>query len=187
MTAGYRLDRALSKLSYSQIPLSVIMRWIVVIGIFLRIVSHIKSLIPNLSLWVFLLTIYVLYAIGISIILIKNPKIKDDKRIFLLQFFVDAFLCSIFFFLSGNAESDLYLNLLLPLLIILEYVNVAHVVLYYYFIWSLFLLITLFLMVSYCETGCTYKEILFNTFLPRVTMFLFIVLFALTRNELIRT
>ena len=83
-------------------------------------------------------------------------------------------------------DSDLYLNLLLPLLIILENVNVAHVVLLYYFFWSLLLLIVLLLMVAFCQTGCSYTEIIFKTFLPRVTIFLFIVLFVITRNNLIK-
>ena len=186
MATGYRIDRALNKLLYSQIPLSIIMRWTVVIGIFLRIGSHINSSSTNLYLWVFLLTIYILYTIGISIILRKNPKINHDKRIFLLQVFIDAFFCSSFFILSGNPESDLYLNLWLPLLIILEHAHVAHVILFFYFVWCLLLFIVLILMVAYCQTGCTYTEIILNTFLPRVTMFLFIVLFVITRSNSIR-
>jgi hypothetical protein len=187
MAAGNRIDRTLNKLSHSQIPLSIIMRWTVVIGILLRIGSHIESLIANLPLWEILLTIYLLYTIGISIVIIKNPKITNNEGIFFLQLFVDAFFCSMFFILSGNVDSDLYLNLLLPLLIILEHVNVAHVVLFYYFIWSLLLFIVLILMVAFCQTGCTYSEIIFKTFLPRVTLFLFIVLFVITRNDLIGT
>jgi hypothetical protein len=187
MAISYRIDRALNQLSYSQIPLSTIMRWTVVIGVFLRIGSHIKSLDTNLYLWLFLLAIYFLYTVVISIIIIRNPQINHDKRIFFVQLFIDAFFCSIFFILTGNPESDLYLNLLLPLLVILEHVNTAHVVLFYYFAWSLLLFVILMVMVAFCKTGCTYQEIIFNTFLSRITLFLFIILFIITRNNLIRT
>lgn len=181
-----RIEYALNRLSYSQMPLSIIMRWAVVVGIFLRIGSHIKPFGTNLPLLVFLLAIYILFTVAISIILIKNPKINHNKWIFFVQLFIDTLFCSMFFILSGNPESDLYLGLLLPLLIVLEHVNAAHIVLFCYFAWSLVLLIILILMVAVCQTRCTYTEIIFNTFLPRVTMLLFIILFFITRKDLVR-
>jgi hypothetical protein len=176
MALKSRIDNILNQTSYSSIRLSTVMRWVVVIGILLRLVSHITSLGTDLSLWASLLLIYFLYTIAISIILIKNPKISQDKWIFFGQVLVDALFCAIFFVLSGNPESDLYLNLLLPLLVILENVKTPHAVLLYYFAWSLLMLLTLMFMVAVCHSGCTYQEVFLNTFIPRVTLYFFIIL-----------
>lgn len=161
------------------------MRWVVVIGILLRNATHLKSF-TNLPIWFFLQALYLIYAIVISIILLRNPKLKQVKQVFFGQLFFDTLFCALFFILNGNLESDLFFNLLLPLLIIMEQVNTSSVLLFYYLAWCFLLLVSFIVMVPLSDVTVSYQEMFFNTFIPRVTLLLFIILFIINRNDLIR-
>jgi hypothetical protein len=176
-------NQAFRRFAGSKIPFSVFMRWVVVIGIAIRGgVFYIQS--PSLEIrpWLVSLAGYFIYALAISILLVRHPENQKRRVIFIVQLALDTLFCSLFFYLGDTVNSDLYLNFALPLVIILENCLEAFSILAYYFLVCGALLIVMVLLTKYCETNCTYSHVILHSYLPRVVLGICIMIFAILRN-----
>jgi hypothetical protein len=178
MEIGKGIDRFYQTITSSKLRISTLLRWYVVISIFIRIV--IPYFFPeneNLPIWLVLLAIYALYSIWITYYPIRHPINGNEERIFLLQLFVDTTMISLAYYLTDNFDSDLYLNYALPILIVLEHNEKPHLILFYYFLISLAFLFTQILLDFSC--GCGFPYVISHAFIPRFTLTLLLLSYVI--------
>lgn len=184
MSARVKINQVFQRWAELQHPFSAILRWFVVCGAGLRVVlSTIQWKQVQPPVWWVVLLLYGLYAILISAAHLKKPAFRKERWFFVVQLVADTLFCSIYFYLSGNVDSDLYLNYLLPLVLVLEQEMTPAGALLCFGAICAALLVTLTLLAATCTLGCTYSEVIVRGFLPRAGLGLLVFIFGLVRNE----
>lgn len=188
MSIPTRMDRFFQRWAASRQPFSLVLRWFVVFGTAARVgLSAVQWQQTQPAAWWIALLIYAAYASFVTLALLKKPAFYRERWFFYVQLGVDTLFCSIFFYLSGNVDSDLYLNYLLPLVLTLERQLSPTVSLLCFALVSGALLITLSGMAATCTLGCTYGEVILRGFVPRVSLGLMVFVFGLLRNEQLKS
>ena len=178
-----RTNQAFHRLASSPYPFSLALRWVVVIGVALRVgFSYLQWENFNVLPWLVALIVYGCYSLMITILIVKRPARQPKSWLFMPQFCVDTFFCSLFYYLSGNVDSDLFLNYVLPIVLILDadFDSIRSSI--FFLLVCAADLIALTLMASYCQVGCTYRDIILRGFLPRAIIAGMTFLYALTRS-----
>jgi hypothetical protein len=164
-------DQAFRRFAASKLPFSLFLRWVIVSGIAVRgLAFYLQSPGSPLASWLVALAGYLAYTITITFVLLRRPAFQKQRAAFLVQFTLDTAFCAIFYFLGDTVNSDLYLNFILPLIIILEFYRDAfHILACSFIVWAV-LLATMMLLTRYCETDCTYAHVFLRSYLPRVIL-----------------
>jgi hypothetical protein len=101
-----------------------------------------------------------------------------------LQFIVDTFFVSLYYFLTGNVDSELYLNFALPMLIIIEHGEKPQAILFYYSLLCITYFITLALITTFSEEWGFFHNF-YRAFIPRVLFSFLVLSFAIARRYLL--
>lgn len=183
MSPSEQLNQWIKRLSKSKYPLSIFLRWIVLIGVSLRVgTSAIVWGQIRVEPWLVPLLLFLVYTISITYIIGRYPGLPDDRRVFLFVLITDTIFCTVFFSMGGNADSDLFLNYILPIVVVIEQDFSPTVTLGFYGIICAAFFVGLTWIDVTCSYGCSLAELIVRGFLPRITIGLFVILFSLVRR-----
>ena len=162
---------------------SALLRWVVVFGTAFRVAySSLRWGLGYAKVWVVPVLIYLVYSLVITAILFRKPGLHANRRLFLFQFCMDTLFCTLFFYLSGNSDSDLYLNYLLPLVLVLEQALSLIPSLVLFTVVGAAYLIAAALMFRNCTWGCSFLHFFVRGYLPRMVIAAIVFLFGVMRG-----
>jgi hypothetical protein len=98
---------------------------------------------------------------------------------------MDIFFVSLYYYLTGNVDTELYLNYTLPIILIIEHGGKIKTTLFYYLLICASFFLTLTAMAIFMDIGSGYLHVLYRGFIPRVLFSFLILSFAISRNRLI--
>jgi hypothetical protein len=116
---------------------------------------------------------------------LRNPENQKAQQSFRLQFFMDIFFVSLYYFLTGNVDTELYLNYTLPIILLIEHGGKTRSILFYYSLICAAFFLTLTAMAIFTDIGSGYIHVLYRGFIPRVLFSFLVLSFAISRNRLI--
>lgn len=166
----------------THLPLVVLVRWCVVVGVLLRfLVTHDLYSGLRLQLWVLGLVGFCVYTSVLTYQVIKRPSLRDSSQWYLLQAVGDTLIVTILYGLSGLVHSDLFLLYFLPLFTAADYLKVVGIL-------GLFAAVSLALVSVVVGLSLPIRspasliEVLVRDVLPRWVFFLFVLLLFLARD-----
>lgn len=166
---------------------SALLRWVVVGGTALRVAySSVRWGLGYAGVWVAPILVYLLYTLIVTILLFVKPGLWKNRWLFLILISVDVLFCTLFFYLSGNSDSDLYLNYVLPLVLVLEQgLKLIPSMIAFVLVAGSYLLAAAVLY-SNCTWGCSFLHFFLRGFLPRLVVAGIVFLFGVTRSLRLR-
>ncbi len=185
-----KIETAVQRIQNEVLPsflLPIVLRWIVVGGILLRFYITYEDYDENYQrLWLITLVILIIYATVITVLSVKKPSLRDNRKWHLFQVLADTTFLSVLYFLTQFPPSDFFLFYFLPLLIAADNFKVREVIILFLIISVAFSLVLVFLTLSAMpeiSTFVTFLEDFARDFLPRATFFLLFLFIAFMRGN----
>jgi len=139
-----------------------VLRLILFIGILLRFNLYPHVVVPTRAVAVCEL-IFLVYVLAVYVLSKRGGKIIHSRKLSIIQISLDASLFSLFIYLGGNIDSDIYISYMLPLFVAAEYLSSILNVLVF-----IAISIVYFATLSVLATS---TEFIVGAFLPRFLFF----------------
>lgn len=167
-------------------PLIYFMRWGIVIAVILRfLITSSEQSDINHTLWLLTLTGLFVYSLIITISVLIKPELHAERWWLSLQVLLDTVFFTTLFLLTQKPDSDIYLVLMLPLLIVADNFNSKEAIQLFGIISLAFIFSAIYLTVS-TESPMPLLEIIIRDLLPRTAFFFFFLFLAFIRGRLLR-
>jgi len=165
------------------LSLSIVARWIVVVGVLLRIfVTYRQYPASTTQLWMIALVGLLAYVLGTTFLALTKPDLQQAKWWHLFQVLADTLVFSVLYLLTGSLDSNLFLLYFLPLLTAAEHFKAREVFFLFVMISAAFVLVLVRLQLL-SATHMFTVEVLVRSLLPRVTFFLYILFLVFVRTN----
>lgn len=170
---------------FQKLPFTYYARLGIVAAIALRVVITYNS--PNTFrvAWLLALGLLSVYTIIVSIAVVRSPKLQDSERWLVFIVAADTAIFIALLLLTQKADSDIYLILFLPLLIVAESMRGRRAVFSFAAIWLAFVASTLWLGINR-PTDTSLLEIGLRDVLPRAVFFVFFLFLVFFRWGILR-